>query len=57
MKSGELAKGDFLFEDTITHSFVNLFTKEDVISRTTRVDYKLLAQNPLKARALGLAMN
>ena len=39
MKSGELAKGDFLFEDTITHSFVNLFTNEFVISRTTRVAY------------------
>ena len=42
-----------MFEDTITYSFVNLFTNEDVISRTTRVDYKLLAQNPLKAKAVG----
>ena len=34
---GEACRGDFLFEDTITYSFVNLFTNEDVISRTTRV--------------------
>ena len=54
---GEACGGEFLFEDTITYSFVNLFTKEEVIPRTTRVDYKLLAQKPLKARALGVAMN
>ena len=34
---GRASEGEFLFVDTITHSFVNLFTNEFVISRTTKV--------------------
>ena len=58
-----------MFEDAITYSFVNLFTNEDVISRTTRVSYGLgrgngckmtkhlssMGKKTLVARALGNA--